>query len=227
MAHSILVVDDDASIRSVLRMALEDAGMRVSEASNGRAALTEQRRRPSDLAVLDIGMPELDGFETCKALREFSAVPVLFLTARDEEIDRVLGFQLGGDDYVTKPFSPRELVLRIKAILARAQGREASKPVEHGELVLNPLSHEASLGGQALELTAVEFSLLRLLADASDRVLSRNALIEGVYGYNPSLSDRTVDSHVRNLRKKAKDLGFSDLIRTIHGVGLRIGDCTS
>jgi len=172
-------------------------------------------------------MPELDGFETCKAIREFSTVPVLFLTARDEEIDRVLGFQLGGDDYVTKPFSPRELVLRVKAILARGQARPQARPLEHGALLLEPLRHKATLGGKSLELTAMEFSLLRALAEASDRVLSRAALIDGVYGFNQTLSDRTVDSHIRNLRKKAKDLGFEDLIRTVHGVGLCIGDCVS
>lgn len=227
MTHSILVVDDDASIRSVLRMALEDANMAVTEVSNGRAAVTEHRRHPADLVILDIGMPELDGFETCKALRDFSTVPVLFLTARDEEIDRLLGFQLGGDDYVSKPFSPRELVLRIKAILARAQSAPDARPLAHGALTLNPLRHEAAFNGQSLDLTAVEFSLLCMLAEKSDRVLTRNALIEGIYGYNPSMSDRTVDSHVRNLRKKASALGCSDLIRTIHGVGLRIGDCTS
>lgn len=227
MKHSILVVDDDASIRSVLRMALEDAGMSVTEASNGRIGVQEQRRHPADLVVLDIGMPELDGFETCMALREFSTVPVLFLTARDDEIDRLLGFQLGGDDYVSKPFSPRELILRIKAILARAKTSPEPRPLDHGALTLNPLRHEAALNGHPLDLTALEFSLLQFLVEKSDRVLSRNLLIEGVYGYNPSISDRTVDSHVRNLRRKAKELGYNDLIRTVHGVGLHIGDCTS
>lgn len=168
MAHTILVVDDDNSIRSVLRMALEDAGMSVSEASNGRAAVIMQRRHPSELIVLDIGMPELDGFDTCKALRDFSTVPILFLTARDEEIDRVLGFQLGADDYVIKPFSPRELVLRIKAILARSRAIAEERPLLHGALTINPLGHEAALGGQVLDLTAVEFLLLRRLAEASE-----------------------------------------------------------
>ena len=227
MSNSILVVDDDPSIRSVLRMALEDASMQVFEASNGNAGLVAQRRAPADLVILDIGMPEFDGFETCKALREFTTVPILFLTARDDEIDRVLGFQLGGDDYVTKPFSPRELVLRIKAILARGAGKQEVQVLERGKLTLNILSHEATLGGDVLALTAVEFSLLRVLVDACDRVVSRNGLIDGIYGHNPSLSDRTVDSHVRNLRKKARALGYDDLIRTVHGVGLRIGDCAS
>lgn len=227
MKPSILVVDDDASIRSVLRMALEDAGMDVQEAANGQAALTAHRRTPCDLAVLDIGMPELDGFETCKALRSFSMVPVLFLTARDEEIDRVLGFQLGGDDYVTKPFSPRELTLRIKAILNRTREVTTDKAMTQGDLTVHGPSHEAILGGAALDLTAVEFALLEVLIAAPDRVLSRDQLIRGVYGHNTSLSDRTVDSHLRNLRQKAKAAGYSDVVRTVHGVGLRLGPCVS
>ena len=225
MKPTILVVDDDASIRSVLRMALEDAGMSVEEAANGQAAITAHRRSPCDLAVLDIGMPELDGFETCKALRGFSQVPVLFLTARDEEIDRVLGFQLGGDDYVTKPFSPRELTLRIKAILNRARDHGTEDVLSHGDLSLNGPSHVATLGGAVLDLTAVEFALLHVLIASPDRVLTRDQLIRGVYGHNTSLSDRTVDSHLRNLRQKAKAAGYSDVVRTIHGVGLRLGPC--
>ncbi len=227
MVQSILVVDDDANIRSVLRMALEDAGMQVTEAANGRAGVTEMRRAPADLAILDIGMPELDGFETCKAIRGFSQAPVLFLTARDDEIDRVLGFQLGADDYVTKPFSPRELVLRVKAILMRAQGGPVEGPLRQGHLTLNPLTHEARITDQMFDLTAVEFAILKQLVENAERVLSRDQLIHGVYGHNRYLSDRTIDSHVRNLRKKAKALGVEDLVRTVHGVGLRIGDCTS
>jgi len=225
MTPDILVVDDDASIRSIIRMALEDAGMRVSEVANGRAAVVEHRRTPRALVVLDIGMPELDGFETCKALRSFSAVPVLFLTARDEEIDRVLGFQLGGDDYVTKPFSPRELVLRVKAILGRARPSEIESPLEHGDMILRTMAHEALLGDQLLDLTAVEFTLLKTLLAAPDRVHTRDQLITSIYGANNAMSDRTIDSHIRNLRKKAKALGCPDVIRTIHGVGLRLGTC--
>lgn len=221
----ILVIDDDASIRSVIRMSLEDAGLTVAEAANGKLGVTEHRRHPSDLIVLDIGMPELDGFETCKELRRFSSVPVLFLTARDEEIDRVLGFQLGGDDYVTKPFSPRELVLRIKAILGRARVDPVGDTVQHGDLALKPAAHEATLGSHAMELTAVEFSLLAALAAGPDRVHTRAQLIAAIYGHNNEMSDRTIDSHIRNLRHKAKTLGCADLVRTVHGVGLRIGSC--
>jgi two-component system OmpR family response regulator len=227
MEQKILVVDDDASIRSVIRLALEDAGLGVIEAANGRAAIRNQRRTPAGLVVLDIGMPEMDGFETCKALRDFSSVPILFLTARDEEIDRVLGFQLGGDDYVTKPFSPRELVLRIKAILSRSGDRELKGPASFGDLALNDASHEARLGDSDLDLTALEFSLLRALISGPERVFTRDQLITAIYGVNTSLSDRTIDSHVRNLRRKAKDAGYADVIRTIHGVGLRLGSCAS
>lgn len=126
MSAEILIVDDDAHIRDVIRFALEDVGMMVREASNGQIALREVASRTPDIVVLDIGMPELDGFETCKVLRRSHQMPILFLTARDDEIDRVLGFELGADDYVAKPFSPRELVLRIRAILARAQGRSGA-----------------------------------------------------------------------------------------------------
>lgn len=227
MKPDILIVDDDASIRSVIRMALEDAGMNVREVSNGQAAVVEHRRNPADFAVLDIGMPELDGFETCKALRSFSNVPVLFLTARDDEIDRVLGFQLGGDDYVTKPFSPRELVLRIKAILNRARAADAKGPVSFGDLALDDTSHEARLGEAHLDLTAMEFTVLRTLLTGPSRVFTRDQLITSIYGSNTSLSDRTIDSHVRNLRQKARAAGYTDVIRTIHGVGLRLGGCAS
>ncbi|MEP5730680.1 MAG: response regulator transcription factor [Sulfitobacter sp.] len=227
MMPDILVVDDDASIRSVIRMALEDAGLKVSEAANGKAALIEQRRTPRALVILDIGMPELDGFETCKTLRSFSAVPVLFLTARDEEIDRVLGFQLGGDDYVTKPFSPRELVLRVKAILARARPVDPDTLLVHGDLSLRILAHEAELAGKMLELTATEFALLSTLIKAPERVRTRDQIITSIYGDNSVMPDRTIDSHIRNLRQKTQALGYTDIIRTIHGVGLRLGSCTT
>ena len=225
MMPNILVVDDDASIRSVIRMAVEDAGMHVTEAANGKIAVMEQRTKARDLIVLDIGMPELDGFDTCKNIRAFSAVPILFLTARDDEIDRVLGFQLGGDDYVTKPFSPRELVLRIKAILGRARRTDPDELLDVADLTLRRAAHEATLGDNAMDLTAVEFALLYALAVAPDRVHSRDQLITAIYGPNNQMSDRTIDSHMRNLRQKAKELGCADLIRTVHGVGLRLGGC--
>ncbi len=223
----ILIAEDDASIRSVLNMALTDAGMDVVEVSNGKQAVVEHRRQGFDLLILDIGMPEMDGFETCKSIRSFSQVPVLFLTARDEEIDRVLGFHLGADDYVTKPFSPTELVLRIKAILARARGPQDAGPLRHGDLTLSASAHEVLLGEQPLDLTAMEFAVLAQLLSGPTRVFTRDQLITQLYGANTDVSDRTIDSHVRNLRAKAKRMGYDDIVRTIHGVGLRLGNCTA
>ena len=226
MAAEILIVDDDAHIRDVIRFALEDAGMAVREAANGQVALREVSSRSPDIVVLDIGMPELDGFETCKALRRSHQMPILFLTARDDEIDRVLGFELGADDYVAKPFSPRELVLRIRAILARAQGRVATdQRLSHGALSMTPESHECAVADTRLQLTAIEFSLLKALLSAPERVLSRNQLIDVVYGHNTYLSDRTVDSHIRNIRQKALALGCEDIIQTVRGVGVKLGSC--
>lgn len=226
MSAEILIVDDDAHIRDVIRFALEDVGMMVREASNGQLALREVAARTPDIVVLDIGMPELDGFETCKVLRRSHQMPILFLTARDDEIDRVLGFELGADDYVSKPFSPRELVLRIRAILARAQGRNgADHKLNHGALSMAPESHECAIGDERMQLTAIEFSLLKALMSAPERVLSRNQLIDLVYGHNTYLSDRTVDSHIRNIRQKALALGCEDVIQTVRGVGVKLGTC--
>lgn len=225
MTAKIMVVDDDHNIREVIRFALEDAGMTVTEASNGQAALASLAQGQPDLMVLDIGMPEMDGFQTCKAVRRSSNLPILFLTARDEEIDRVLGFELGADDFVPKPFSPRELVLRIRAILARAKGVDQEAALSHADLMMDKPRHEATLGADPLILTGIEFGLLHALLQAPDRVLSRNQLIEAVYGANTYLSDRTVDSHIRNVRQKAAALGYADVIATVHGVGVKLGSC--
>ena len=225
MSAKIMVVDDDHNIREVIRFALEDAGMAVSEASNGQAALAALPTVQPELMVLDVGMPEMDGFETCKAIRRSYTLPILFLTARDEEIDRVLGFELGADDFVPKPFSPRELVLRIKAILARAKGGGDPTALMHNDLSIDKPKHEAHLGEDPLVLTGIEYGVLHALLQAPDRVLSRNQLIAAVYGANTYLSDRTVDSHNRNVRQKAAALGYPDVIATVHGVGVKLGTC--
>lgn len=228
MTPRILVVDDDAHIREVIRFAAEDASMQVAEAADGRQALAKLSQIRLDLVILDIGMPEMDGFEACKAIRQNSDVPILFLTARDDEIDRVLGFQLGGDDYVSKPFSPRELVLRIRAILGRGRREEeVDSTLERGDLFIDPDRHICRLGDSELPLTGIEFNVLAALARASDRLLTRSQLIEAVYGPNTYLSDRTVDSHIRNVRQKALDAGYSDVIQTVRGVGLKIGGCAA
>jgi two-component system OmpR family response regulator len=224
MKASVLVVDDDPDIRMVVRVTLEKAGMQVEEAASGRLALDRLNHRGVDLVVLDVGMPGMDGFECCRAIRAMSRLPVLFLTAQDDEIDRVLGFELGADDYVAKPFSPRELVLRIKAILAR--GRPDDGRIQrHGDLVVDTGRHISTLGGRALDLTATQFAVLKMLLDQRDLVIDRNRLIDEAFGGNSQLSGRTVDSHVRNIRAKAAALGYPDVVQTVRGVGLRLGSC--
>ncbi|MEO8684824.1 MAG: response regulator transcription factor [Devosia sp.] len=226
MSPSVLILDDDPDIRNVVRIAAERAGMVVHEAADGRSALEQLDRTHIDLVALDVGMPGMDGFACCKAIRARSSVPVIFLTAHDDEIDRVLGFELGADDYVTKPFSPRELVLRIKAILARGTPMRANELV-YGDLHLDFNRHTATLGGVDLGLTVTEFAVLGILLGRPGFVIDRNAMIDTIYGGNTSLSGRTLDSHVRNIRAKAKALGYEDVVETVRGVGMRLGTCTA
>lgn len=224
MVTHVLIVDDDPKIRDIIRIALEAAEMRTTEASNGEIALTHLGREKIDLVVLDIGMPTMDGFDCCKAIRARSDIPVLFLTARDDEIDRVLGFQLGADDFVAKPFSPRELVLRIKAILSRINA--TSRPQNHGQLSLDSAGHVCRIADRTLDLTATEFQLLESLLARPDHVHDRNQLIQAIYGPNSTMSGRTIDSHVRNIRAKAARVGCNDVIVTVHGVGIKLGPCS-
>lgn len=224
MVQRIQIVDDDAHIRDVIRFALEDAGFATVDAENGNQALLHLAKQPSDLVVLDIGMPELDGFQTCREIRKTSNVPILFLTARNDEIDRVLAFELGGDDYLSKPFSPRELVLRVHAILKRGKA-DNNSTLSVGDLVLDKDRHLATLAGQDLALTAREFALLFALASHPDHVLPKARLMAKVYGDHTYVADRTLDSHIRNLRAKARTAGCADIIATVHGVGMKIGGC--
>ena len=225
MNKRILIVDDDPHIRDVIRFALDDAGFETKEACNGNKAILNLAQFKAHLIVLDIGMPGLDGFQTCRAIRKNSDVPILFLTARNDEIDRVLAFELGGDDYVSKPFSPRELVLRVNAILKR--GKPAANPtVTIGDLVLDHSSFGATLDGQPLQLTSREFTMLTALAKRPNQVFPKPHLMRMVYGDHIFVADRTLDSHVRNLRAKARELGCDDIVTTVHGIGLRLGKCT-
>lgn len=228
MTTRILIVDDDPHIRSVLRIALRQAGMEVEEAGDGAEGLSKGVKDRFDLIVLDIGLPEMDGLELCRKLRVTVQTPVLFLTARDEEIDRILGFEFGGDDYVTKPFSPRELVARIKAILKRTLGTgKADARLSHGALVLDPARHACEVDGRTVALTAREMGILLQLMARPDQVIARPALTDAVYGTNIHISDRTLDSHLRNLRAKLARAGCNDAIETVHGVGIRMGSCHS
>jgi two-component system OmpR family response regulator len=220
----VLVADDEPNIREVISFALERAGYSVATARNGSEALQQLRRGPVDLIVLDIGMPEMDGLEVCRQIRKSSDVPILFLSARDEEIDRVLGLEIGGDDYVTKPFSARELVARVNVILKRARnGGKAPVAASHGRVRLDASRHGVWFDDTAVTLTALEFEILAALMARPEVVFSREQIMEAAYGGGTFVSDRTIDSHIRNLRAKFAEAGCSSIIETVHGVGFRLG----
>jgi two-component system OmpR family response regulator len=231
LAHRILVVDDDPHIRDVISFALEKAGMQTEGVRDGSEALRSFRRRPPDMIILDIGMPDTDGLAVCREIRKSSDVPILFLSARDDEIDRVLGLEIGGDDYVTKPFSPREIVARVNVILRRAsasavQSTPEAAPLSHGELTLRPLQHAAEFNGRPLDLTAIEFAILKSFLGRGGIVFTREQIMAAAYGPNINVSDRTIDSHVRNIRSKLAGAGCHNVIETVHAVGFRLGRCT-
>jgi two-component system OmpR family response regulator len=229
VSKHILVADDDAHIRDVISFALEKAGMRVTLAEDGRQALEQFHTQAVDLIVLDINMPEFDGLEVCRGIRKSSDVPILFLSSRDDEIDRILGLEIGGDDYVTKPFSPRELVARINVILKRVQASPKPALIEsglqHGRLRLQPEQHVASWDGQAISLTATEFAMLQLFMCQPNRVFSRDSIMQSAYNNNVYVSDRTIDSHIRHIRQKFADAGCEAAIETVHGVGYKLASC--
>jgi len=231
MTRRILVVDDDAHIRDVICFALTNAGMTAIAVENGLEALAQLEREPTDLVILDIGMPELDGLEVCRRIRRRGETPILFLSARGDEIDRVLGLELGGDDYVTKPFSPRELVARVWAILKRT-GAATSAPKEEnvlkrGALTLDAPRFHAAFDGRDVSLTALEFALIKLLAARPGIVFTRDTIMSSIYASNINVSDRTIDSHVRNIRSKFAAAGCANAIDTVHGVGFRLGALTA
>ena len=230
MQRSILVVDDDPHIRQLLVYALAKAGLATREAADGEAALAAVAEAPPDLVVLDINMPRMDGLEVCRRLRAQGDLPILFLSSRDDEIDRILGIELGADDYVVKPFSPREVAARVMASLRRTAGRPPAEGADgalaHGKLELDVEGWRAAFAGAAVALTVTEFSLLRILAAAPRRVFSRDAIIDRLHGTGFAVTDRTIDSHVRNLRAKFAAVGAPDVIETRAGVGYQLGACS-
>ena len=230
MAHSILVVDDDPHIRDVVRFAFEKTGMVISTAQDGKDALRQFDQKIHELVVLDIGMPEMDGLEVCRQIRKTSDTPILFLSARDEEIDRILGLEIGGDDYVTKPFSPRELVARVNAILrptrnTPAPASGATNAASHGALTIDPDARSAVFQDTRVSLTALEFDILRTLVARPGFVFTRELILDAVYAGNIHVADRTIDSHVRNIRAKMAAAGCESVIETVHGVGFKLGRC--
>jgi len=222
--QKILVVDDEPEAVELVEFNLKQAGYAVSTATDGVEALKKARSQTPDMILLDVMLPEMDGFEICKTLRleaATSKTPILMLTAKAAEIDRVLGLELGADDYLTKPFSPRELLLRIKKILARGGSTEEKTrdQLRYGELLIDVPRHVASWKGKAIELTATEFKLLTTLAQRAGRVQSRDSLLRDVWEYDSLIDTRTVDTHMRRLREK---LGpAAKHLDTVRGVGYR------
>lgn len=218
----ILVVDDDPQIREIVTIALERANFDVITAADAKLALIHAGREHPDLIVLDVGLPEMDGFEVCRKIRATSDVPILFLTALDDEVDRVVGLELGADDYVTKPFSPRELVARIRAILKRTKGSVETTVLHYADIALNTEAHVCEVAGSDVALTRTEMKILTQLMQANGNAVSRVALITELWGARSEVSDRTLDSHLRNLRGKLAKAGAEDAIQTVHGVGVRM-----
>lgn len=229
MSKHVLIVDDDRHIREVIRFALEKAGMVVSEAANGAEGLRQVDCLNLDLIILDIVMPEMDGLAMCRQLRKTSDLPILFLSSRDDEIDRILGLELGGDDYLTKPFSPRELVARVNVIfkwLNRQPQMGVSAPVSYqqGQLIMETESHTAFWSETPVPLTATEFALLEVFLRNPTRVYTRDDLIDSDV-FRDVISDRTIDSHIRRLRQKLAQAGCESVVETVHGVGYKLGRC--
>jgi two-component system OmpR family response regulator len=230
--QKILVVDDDANIREVVCFALTRAGYATATAENGAQALKRFAVEKPQLVVLDILMPELDGTEVCRKLRADPAnagVPIIFLSSKDDEVDRIVGLELGGDDYIGKPFSPRELVARVKACLRRVgaagAGNAAPELLRHGRLGLDTEQYKAFWDSHELVLTLTEFGILRTLIDRPGKVCTRDHLMNQAYELHKIVSDRTIDSHVRRVRAKFAGIG-ADPIETVHGIGYKLGPCT-
>jgi len=216
---TIVVVDDEPNIADLVDLYLAREGFRVLKTGTGEGGLQAVRDHRPRLVVLDVGLPDVDGLEVCKRLRTTSQIPVIFLTARDSEVDRVLGLELGGDDYLTKPFSPAELVARVKAVLRRVDGGPAPEVMQVGEVAIDTGRREVRNAGEPVEFTTKEFDLLRYLAERPGLALSRQQILDGVWGYDWYGDARTVDVHIAQVRKK---LGDAVQIKTVRGVGYRL-----
>lgn len=216
--HQILIVEDEARLASILADYLHAAGFATHWLGEGRGVVSWVREERPGLILLDLMLPGRDGMEICKDIRSFSAVPIIMVTARVEEIDRLLGLELGADDYICKPFSPREVVARVKAVLRRTAGQF---PLDQG-LLLDPPTMRASLDGRNLDLTAVEFNLLAFLLARPGQIYSRDQLMERMYADQRIVNDRTIDSHIKKLRRKMEQVRPGcDLIRSVYGVGYK------
>lgn len=228
MGKKILVVDDDPHIREVVQFALQKAGFEVIEAADGQQASVRVQRLKPDLVILDVTMPEIDGLAVCREIRKSSDLPILFLSSRADEIDRVIGLEIGGDDYVTKPFSPRELVARVQILLRRTRQKPAvtaETKLQRGLLTLDLEGHTCFWKQQRVPLTATEFAILRTLLERPERVYTRDELMDQAYSDDLTVSDRTIDSHVRHIRGKCAKAGCKSIIETVHSIGYKLGPC--
>lgn len=227
MPDTILIVEDDQNIAKLVKYNLEKAGYRTTVCITGEEALEFLDRQLADLIVLDLMLPKMDGFETCRRLKDdtrMSQIPVMILTARGEEVDRVVGFELGADDYVVKPFSPRELVLRVKTILRRGQIKQpmAKENLNSGDIEIDIPRHRVTVKGKEIVLTPMEFKLLTILLERRGRVQSREQLLNDVWNIEADITTRTVDTHIKRLRQKLGKAG--DALETIRGMGYRFQD---
>jgi DNA-binding response OmpR family regulator len=226
LMKTILVVDDEARIAQLARDYLEHAGFAVVVAGDGPAALTAVRQRRPDLVVLDLGLPGLDGLDVTRELRRGSSIPIVMLTARDDELDKLLGLELGADDYLTKPFSPRELVARVRAVLRRAERPvEAAETIRAGDVVLDVPRMRTEVAGTPVDLTPTEFQLLATLAASPGRIFTRSQLLDALRGVAFETYERAIDSHIKNLRRKLEpDPREPRYVLTVYGVGYRFAD---
>ena len=228
MSRTVLVVEDEPKILEVVRDYLADAGFAVATATDGPSALRRARAAPPDLVVLDLGLPGLDGLDVARELQRRSPVPIIMLTARGGEVDRVLGLELGADDYLVKPFSPRELVARVRAVLRRVEGPspdDAGTPITVAGVTVDPTRRSVAVGGRPVELTATEFDLLAHLARQPGRVFTRSQLLDVIHGIAVESYERAIDAHVKNIRRKIEpDPHRPRYVVTVHGVGYRFAE---
>jgi two-component system response regulator BaeR len=220
--HQILIVEDEVKISQVLCEYLKQAGYAVICLKRGDEVIAHVRKQPPALILLDVMLPGMDGMEVCRELRKFSNAPVIMLTARVDEIDRLLGLELGADDYICKPFSPREVVARVRAVLRRIHPRPTETRLNVGEIVLDEQRHQVLISGKEVRLTPCEFQLLKVLLAHPNRVFSRSELLNLVQGYDFEGYDRTIDTHIKNLRKKvATMVPDRELVSTVYGIGYK------
>ena len=223
---TILIVDDEAHIRDVVQYALSREGFETRSCEDGLKALEELTKGGIDLIILDVLMPELDGLSVCRKIRQSSAVPIIFLSSRGDELDRIIGLELGGDDYLPKPFSPRELATRVKAVLRRGAPIEKepalpeTKKLAYHQLTLDIDRHEVIVGQERIDFTVTEFALLRAVLESKGRVLSRTQLIDRAYSELTHITERTIDTHIRRIRQKLRGHHL-DPIETVHGLGYK------